>query len=209
MQKIPTLFLRDKANPKRVTREVDPECQWVLDGEGVPTEKFDGSACAVIDGHLYRRHAHDMQKGEPPPGWVHWSRDPAQRSGHGWLPVSASNPSDRYHLEAWAEPYSFEIVGDGPELKAVNYPDGTYELVGPKSNGNPYHLSKHELWKHGASLVFECERTFDGIAAHLAKDEDWGLAHTASGLEGIVWHHPDGRMAKIKRRDFGLKWPAF
>ena len=26
-------------------------------------------------------------------------------------------------------------------------------------------------------------------------------------IEGIVWHHPDGRMAKIKRRDFGLSWP--
>lgn len=25
------------------------------------------------------------------------------------------------------------------------------------------------------------------------------LMHT---FEGIVWHHPDGRMAKLKRRDF-------
>jgi len=24
-------------------------------------------------------------------------------------------------------------------------------------------------------------------------------------IEGIVWHHPDGRMAKIKARDFGIK----
>jgi hypothetical protein len=50
MQKIPTLYLRDKTNPKRVTREVDPDCKWVLDGEGVATEKFDGSACLVRDG---------------------------------------------------------------------------------------------------------------------------------------------------------------
>ena len=26
-------------------------------------------------------------------------------------------------------------------------------------------------------------------------------------IEGIVWHHPDGRMAKIKARDFGIQWP--
>ena len=26
-------------------------------------------------------------------------------------------------------------------------------------------------------------------------------------VEGIVWHHPDGRMVKIKRKDFGFKWP--
>ena len=24
-------------------------------------------------------------------------------------------------------------------------------------------------------------------------------------IEGIVWHHPDGRMVKIKRKDFGFK----
>lgn len=23
-------------------------------------------------------------------------------------------------------------------------------------------------------------------------------------VEGVVWHHPDGRMVKIKTRDFGL-----
>lgn len=23
-------------------------------------------------------------------------------------------------------------------------------------------------------------------------------------IEGIVWHHPDGRMVKIKKKDFGL-----
>ena len=24
-------------------------------------------------------------------------------------------------------------------------------------------------------------------------------------IEGIVWHHPDGRMVKIKKKDFGFK----
>ena len=33
-----------------------------------------------------------------------------------------------------------------------------------------------------------------------------GYLGTAA-LEGIVWHHPNGRMAKVKRRDFGHPWP--
>lgn len=37
---------------------------------------------------------------------------------------------------------------------------------------------------------------FEGIKGFLAENV----------IEGLVWHHPDGRMAKIKRRDFGLKW---
>ena len=28
------------------------------------------------------------------------------------------------------------------------------------------------------------------------------LALKGQGVEGIVWHHPDGRMAKLKGRDF-------
>ena len=24
-------------------------------------------------------------------------------------------------------------------------------------------------------------------------------------IEGVVWHHPDGRMVKIKGKDFGIK----
>ena len=37
--------------------------------------------------------------------------------------------------------------------------------------------------------------TFDGIRDYLR----------AHDMEGVVWHHPDGRMAKIKARDFGIK----
>jgi hypothetical protein len=29
---------------------------------------------------------------------------------------------------------------------------------------------------------------------------------THKDIEGIVWHHPDGRMVKIKKKDFGYKW---
>lgn len=204
MQKVPTLFIRDKANPKRVTREVDPDCQWVIAGEGYPTEKYDGSACAVIAGELHRRHAHEAGKGEPPFAWIHWTLDPMQRSGHGWLAVSESNPSDRYHVEAWGQIYGCDEYG-----KEIPYEDGTYELVGPKVQGNPYGLSEHELWRHGQrGTVFECERSFDAIRELLSKPDDWGLTHHSSYCEGIVWHHHDGRMAKIKRRDFGLPWPV-
>jgi hypothetical protein len=30
---------------------------------------------------------------------------------------------------------------------------------------------------------------------------------TETAIEGIVWHGEGGKMAKIKRRDFGLEWP--
>jgi len=76
--------------------------------------------------------------------------------------------------------------------------DGTYELVGPKIRGNPYGLSGHHLLHHGCTKIHVAAITFDGIRSYLEANPT---------MEGIVWHHPDSRMVKIKRRDFGFKWP--
>lgn len=35
-------------------------------------------------------------------------------------------------------------------------------------------------------------RTFEAIKERLYAEK----------IEGVVWHHPDGRMVKIKRKDF-------
>ena len=76
--------------------------------------------------------------------------------------------------------------------------DGTYELIGPKVQGNPHDMLIHSLVPHGLVQIREAGRTFDNIRKLLAEN---------THVEGIVWHHEDGRMAKIKRRDFGLPWP--
>jgi hypothetical protein len=56
----------------------------------------------------------------------------------------------------------------------------------------------HLLIKHAHALDIDVpELTFDGIRATVL-----ALAKT-DGCEGIVWHHEDGRMVKIKARDFG------
>lgn len=67
MKKIPTLFKRVYENHKIVgiLPEVTEGFEWVLDGEGVPTVKYDGSCCAVIEGKLYKRY--DAKKGKNPP----------------------------------------------------------------------------------------------------------------------------------------------
>ena len=42
-------------------------------------------------------------------------------------------------------------------------------------------------------------RKYDGTCVMFAGLAEWLHAHP---YEVIVWHHPDGRMAKIKKRDF-------
>jgi hypothetical protein len=36
MEKIPTLFVRNPENMKLVTRDVNPDAAWVLEGHGMP-----------------------------------------------------------------------------------------------------------------------------------------------------------------------------
>jgi hypothetical protein len=75
--------------------------------------------------------------------------------------------------------------------------DGTYELIGPKVQGDKYGLSHHFLVWHGSNVLTDVPRDFEGLKRYF---------EVYPRCEGVVWHHSDGRMVKIKRRDFGLKW---
>lgn len=67
MKKIPTLFNREFENHriKTITPDVTPGCEWVLAGEGVATEKLDGTCCLFKDGKLWKRY--DAKRGKPIP----------------------------------------------------------------------------------------------------------------------------------------------
>lgn len=188
MKKIPSLFARNYETDRLVRDEVVPGSEWVLEGEGVATRKWDGTSCLVRDGKLFRRY--DAKKGRTPPDrWEPAEPAPNEHTGHwpGWLPVG-DGPEDRWHREALAD--AVAIYGAPSEI-----PDGTYELCGPKVQGNPENFDRHVLVPHGLWGIRGDPRTFEDIREFLATHD----------VEGIVWWHPDGRKVKIKARDFGLK----
>jgi hypothetical protein len=183
VKKIPTIFVRDetvKGHP--VVDQVKPECQWVLDGEGIATRKFDGTNVKVENGQLFKR-----QKPK--------DRDYDEAS---YVPCRRDDSADRWAFEA----YDREYVPGGMMHGDVPPADGIYELLGPKVQGNPEEIPEHVMWRvvpYDPMLVVHVpDRSFDGLRAYLS----------AQRFEGLVFHHPDGRMAKIKRRDFGLPWPV-
>lgn len=186
MKKIPTVFERDWAcDRSRVVDQVHPGCEWVIAGEGVATRKLDGTCCMIRDGKLYKRR--ELRKGEPEPsGFEPADHDEETGKTVGWMPVG-DGPEDKWHREAFA----YRPIPEDKEPLA----DGTYELVGPKIQGNPERATDHALIRHGPIMVEDVPRTFKGLRGWL----------DCRGIEGIVFHHPDGRMAKIKGRDFGYK----
>jgi hypothetical protein len=181
MKKIPTIFERDwNGDRSRVIDKLVVDEGWLIGA--MPMRKYDGTSCLILSGSLWKRR--ELKKGQVIPADFDIA-DIDDETGKvvGWVPVG-DGPEDTWHRMAFSA------------APRDDWRDGTYELCGPKVQGNPERLSSHELIRHAAAQSFgDVPIDFDGLNAWLAERD----------IEGLVFHHPDGRMAKIKKRDFGLK----
>lgn len=185
MKKIPTLFKRDMTTrPAYVIDEVTPGCEWVLKGEGAPTVKYDGTCCMISeDGEFFKRR--EIKRGkQSPPDFVEEDFDEVTGKRVGWVPVG-DGPEDVYHMEAFN---SMTAVKD----------HWTYELMGPKIQGNPNGFTDHILVPHGMNSI-------GALTIETFEDVKKALENDVTGMEGIVWWHPDGRKVKIKKKDYQLE----
>ena len=176
MKKMPTIFQRNYDNRANAFNMQHPDCEWVFNGEGVATRKWDGTCCMIKDGDYYKRICVKKNK-IPPQGFIEEQFDERTGKAFGWVPVTED---DKWHIEAMY----------------VDLPDGTYELIGPNVHGNPEGFVRHDLLSHKHVSIYRgILRTFNGIRDFM-KDKN---------IEGIVFQHPDGRMAKIKKSDYGME----
>lgn len=195
MKKIPTLFVRDPADMRLVTREVTPGCEWVLAGEGVPTRKRDGANVCVYIGRLDDSGAVEI---------TYLKRrnvtreERAQGKEPSLIPVDFSSPADKWLVEAFKAMNAADMMS-WPQ--GANFCEALGEKIQGGVEGTSYRLYPFDLRPERLSEVlflYGIDRpTYDRICEALK----------ACPMEGIVWHHPDGRRAKIKARDFGLRWP--
>ena len=187
MKKISTLFKKNPQDLGKVINEVNPENQWVFDGEGIATRKYDGTATAIIDGEIYKRY--DVKKGRQIPDGAIPCQDADLITGHHphWLKCDHNKNEDKYF---------FEGFNSLAELGKIE--DGTYELVGEKVQGNPEKIEGHHLVKHGYKVLLGLVTpiTFENLKQYLESVD----------IEGIVFHHKsDGRMCKLRKSDFGVR----
>ena len=186
MKKIPLLFVRDEDGA--MTRVVTPGMEWVADGDGEATEKVDGSACAIIEGRLYKRYDANVKRGRRPPiGAIPCQPEPDPFSGHWpfWVLTDSHKREDAWFINAqFNSPWNWE--------------DGTYEAVGKHFNGNPYGLDDDFLERHGRIKLKDCPRDYDGLYDFLRERE----------IEGVVFWKDGKPQCKIRRKDFGLPWPV-
>lgn len=184
MEKIPTLYLRDPQNMKLVTREVNPDAAWIFADNAVPTVKKDGTNVRVT---ILNGKCIAVEKRRNPT-----REEKANGAEPGYVLASADDPQDK-HIVAAVDATDFSGWYDG---------QWSCEALGPKIQGGVesdtpclYPFIFEAQW-----IQEEIPLTYDAIKAYLETHE----------IEGIVWHEQSnlGRMCKIKRRDFGLKWPV-
>lgn len=80
---------------------------------------------------------------------------------------------------------------------------GTFELVGPRINGNPLGNERHALIPHGHIVVPEIPDmrnispvdAFDTLLPIFAKFKE-------ENIEGVVWEGTDNRRVKLRVNDF-------
>ena len=132
---------------------------------------------------FYKRY--DAKHGKPvPDGAIKCQEEADLITGHFpcWIKCDRNNPADKWFWAAY-------------DNTTTPIDDGTYEAFGYHFQGNPYHLEKDELIKHGTIILY-VERTFEGIKKYLSENY----------IEGIVFWKDGEPKCKIKRSDFGFEW---
>lgn len=186
MKKIPTIFKRDMDNGGKILPEYS-EFIDVADFEGaIATEKLDGTNIRVtIRNEVLvriekRRNPTKIQK-------KRGILDPW------YVDVDEYSPEDKHITEA-AREYCYVGVPNG---------EWSAEALGPKIQGNPLKLKEHLLCIFSAEqapIFLNVPITFEELKEWLPRQKSI-FGHDC-GIEGIVWHCTNGKMMKIKTKDF-------
>ena len=157
------------------------------------------SESAIQNGEFLKRY--ELKAGKMPPFTFRPMQGADATTGAmpGWV-VVGHGPEDKW-LRAVFALYVSGLSGTQIEegLKA-SLASGTFEAVGPHFGGGHHEKNPEgipdQLIPHGKHVIEDFPRTFAGMRAWFENDPI---------IEGVVFWHPDGRLAKIKLRDFGIK----
>jgi hypothetical protein len=184
MKKIPTIFKRDMNNEGKIYNEyfVDPESFITA----YPTEKLDGTNVRVtVRNHIpvrleKRRNPTRIEKEK---GII----DP-------WY-IDASESSEDKHIQNALKGTDFSNVPDG---------EWSGEALGENIQGNELNLVGNTIFFFSLDrrpiLLEDVPTTFDELKEWLPKQKS--KFGNDCGIEGVVWHMPNGNMMKIKTKDF-------
>jgi hypothetical protein len=187
-RKMTALFEIDRVKHEG-TDVVNEKSAWVFTEPAVATVKRDGTGVLVTpEGEVLVRRS--VKKGKRVPEGFRLAEIDAF-TGHmfGVEPVAQSG---------------FKAMMDKALLNASDYFwPGTYELCGPKINGNPEGLDEPALFRHGMEVLHAIPdmRTVEPGDAHALLKPIFAELKE-KGVEGVVWWGADDKRVKLRVKDF-------
>lgn len=186
MRKILTIFERDWEGNRKILPQLIVDFDFK---SAVATEKLDGMNIRVT---VRNEKAVRVEKRRNP------SKIQKQNGiVHPWyVDAHESDPQDKWIFDAVKNTDLTEV------------PDGEWsaEAIGKNIQGNPLNLKKNQIfffsipfWRSRITLE-DVPTDFDEIRVYLSTQKS-KIGNNCL-MEGIVWHHPNGDMVKIKRKDF-------
>lgn len=187
-KKMTALFEIDRVNHIG-TEVINEKSAWVFTDPTHATVKRDGTGVVITaDGEAFVRRS--VKKGKKiPEGFLLAEFDAFTETMFGVEPVEKSGFRKMFNeaVENLTEPLT----------------EGTFELVGPKINGNPEGFDKHVLIRHGSEDFVEIPdlRTINRDDAFAILKEIF-TDLKERGIEGVVWWGLDDRRVKLRVHDF-------
>ena len=163
----------------QITGEYTPGCEWVGGGEGVATFPVDGHPVRVGHG-WYDGPQLWVELLLPSPGSDTWQ----------WVPYGRGPAGLVAHLEEALG--RVDTAGRG-QPTVDGWAEGLYELTGPSVGTNPETYIHHVLVPVDV-IAFPAPTDLEGL-----RQFDW-RRHPA-----VVWHHPDGRRARLSAADLTIR----
>lgn len=183
MKKMRTLFEQNESF--KVIDKLRDENKFILEDNYSVYRKRDGTSILIKNNIMYKRYDANELKGKKiPENSIPCQEHPAPSGSFPvWVRCKREDPSDKFHFEAFDKKYSWD--------------NGTYELCGPKINGNKEDLSSHILIFHKSEKLEIGDLSFRGIEEYFKRNLIEGL---------VIENNENGLMTKIRRKDYGLKW---
>ncbi|MEL6941072.1 MAG: DUF5565 family protein [Bacteroidota bacterium] len=186
MRKIKTIFDRNWETNRKVNTKLIVDFNFE---EAIATEKLDGMniRLTVRNGEAVR---------------VEKRRNPSKIQKQKNITEPWYVDTDVYAKE---DKWIFDAVKN-TDLSRVKDGEWSAEAIGKNIQGNPLNLENNQVfffslpeWRERIRLN-EVPYHFQELKHYLEQQKS--LIGNNALIEGIVWHHPNGDMVKIKRKDF-------
>jgi hypothetical protein len=187
-RKMTALFEIDRVNHVG-TDVINDKSAWVFTEPAVATVKRDGTGVLVTpEGEIFVRRS--VKKGKRVPEGFRLAEIDAF-TGH------------MFGVEPFAQSSFKTALEEALPATGKKLDPGTYELCGPKVNGNPEGFTEHVLIRHGAetlTVIPDMRSVHPDEAFDLLKDIFTDLK--TQGVEGVVWWGADDKRVKLRVKDF-------